>query len=617
MTELPVNIVDKFVQTPGKINLLQLASPAACKDVYMFELYSIRGNHREEFGRCLSRLFEKDNVAFICCCHKADITRLTNDYYPEFNLPTIGNERIIDVRNVAISRRIIKRGLGNTTLANLCRLEGFYLPKDSNIRVGDLFGSTNGELLQRHEGALKYRQRDVEAPLILYERWKCKPILTQRLSQDTNGGISTGLLVDIMPASAESIVPIAFGVIVKVDRFSGSRINLGRGTSKRCEIRVLEVFDDDGIIHFPRNHNNSVRCRCGRFEHGKINDRCDFFRYRHFGAPPFNVVETITRLRKNPVRILTVDNNFEVDNENEGTSCEHVSNTQNPQHQDNSDSDIESDDDCNHVTSDADNDDEVDISNDNDRHHEEQEEEQEEEEVSDSDDSSEVLLNLQLQQGPQLDSIDEAVSGILVPSTETDDMDERETFASFVAETQGDECTEHSVLADEIVQATEYEKIIKAAEEFAINKYGPSCNYEYASSQEEGHEEDDNLLSAEFILFSGILGDAFHVMDRVKVPMHHDFKPAYFRALRAAIFIFNPHDVAKVKKALKIESDPKAWERLLAFNFKIISETVRRRIPEPELLYERVRHVFDYYQDKKDVKKGKPLFDKKPKKNPN
>jgi hypothetical protein len=265
------------------------------------------------------------------------------------------------------------------------------------------------------------------------------------------------------------------------------------------------------------------------------------------------------------------------------------------------------DDDCNHVTSDAENDDEVDISNDNDRH----EEEEEEEEVSDSDDSSEVLLNLQLQQGPLLD-IDEAVSGIL-PSTETDDMDERETFASFVVETQGDECTEHSALAEEIVQATEYEKIIKAAEEFAVNKYGPSCNYEYASSQEEGHEEDDNLLSAEFILFSRILGDAFHVMDRVKVPMHHDFKPAYFRALRAAIFIFNPHDVAKVKKALKIESDPKAWETLLAFNFKIISETVRRRIPEPELLYERVRHVFNYYQDKKDVKKGKPLFDKKAK----
>ena len=98
------------------------------------------------------------------------------------------------------------------------------------------------------------------------------------------------------------------------------------------------------------------------------------------------------------------------------------------------------------------------------------------------------------------------------------------------------------------------------------------------------HEEDDNLLSAEFILFSRILGDAFHVMDQVKVPLHHDFKPAFFRALRAAIFIFNPHDVAKVKKALKIESDPKAWERLLAFNFKFISETVRQRIPDPELL---------------------------------
>lgn len=32
-----------------------------------------------------------------------------------------------------------------------------------------------------------------------------------------------------------------------------------------------------------------------------------------------------------------------------------------------------------------------------------------------------------------------------------------------------------------------------------------------------------------------VLGDAFHVMDRIKVPMHHDFKPSFFRAIQAAI----------------------------------------------------------------------------------
>jgi hypothetical protein len=71
---------------------------------------------------------------------------------------------------------------------------------------------------------------------------------------------------------------------------------------------------------------------------------------------------------------------------------------------------------------------------------------------------------------------------------------------------------------------------------------------------------------------------------------------------------FNPHDVDKLKKVLGIESDPKAWERLLAFKFDFVAQRVRRRIPDADLLYERVKHVFDFYEDKKDAKKGKPLF---------
>ena len=31
-----------------------------------------------------------------------------------------------------------------------------------------------------------------------------------------------------------------------------------------------------------------------------------------------------------------------------------------------------------------------------------------------------------------------------------------------------------------------------------------------------------------------VLGDAFHVMDRIKVSMHHDFKPSFFRAIRGS-----------------------------------------------------------------------------------
>ena len=95
------------------------------------------------------------------------------------------------------------------------------------------------------------------------------------------------------------------------------------------------------------------------------------------------------------------------------------------------------------------------------------------------------------------------------------------------------------------------------------------------------------------------------VLDRVIVPMNCDFKSAFFRALRAAIFKFNPHDLDKLKTALGIESDPKDWERSLAFKIDFKAQRVCQRIPDADLLYDRVKHAFDYYTmhyaDKKDA----------------
>lgn len=90
------------------------------------------------------------------------------------------------------------------------------------------------------------------------------------------------------------------------------------------------------------------------------------------------------------------------------------------------------------------------------------------------------------------------------------------------------------------------------------------------------------------VLLTRVLGDAFHVMDRIKVPMHHDFKPSFFRAIRAAIFVLNPENVHQLKAALRITSN-KQWDKLHAFNFKFVAQRVRRRIPEPEMLYERLK----------------------------
>lgn len=65
---------------------------------------------------------------------------------------------------------------------------------------------------------------------------------------------------------------------------------------------------------------------------------------------------------------------------------------------------------------------------------------------------------------------------------------------------------------------------------------------------------DENELSKQ--VFSRVLGDGFHAMDRVKVPTRHDFKAAHFRALRGAIFIMDSGDLKRVKRVLqkRIES---------------------------------------------------------------
>jgi uncharacterized membrane protein YccC len=44
-----------------------------------------------------------------------------------------------------------------------------------------------------------------------------------------------------------------------------------------------------------------------------------------------------------------------------------------------------------------------------------------------------------------------------------------------------------------------------------------------------------------------VLGDAFHFMDRIKVPTHHEYKAAYFHALRSAFFICHEHYLDLVK----------------------------------------------------------------------
>ena len=110
-------------------------------------------------------------------------------------------------------------------------------------------------------------------------------------------------------------------------------------------------------------------------------------------------------------------------------------------------------------------------------------------------------------------------------------------------------------------------------------------------------------------VFSCVLGDAFHFMDRPKVPVHHDTKKAYFVALRDAWFVF---DAAKLEDARRVlrqkgKSDTDI-EAMMYYSFSYFRERVPRIVPPPSVHYHRVRAVFELFGPKVDAETGKSLF---------
>jgi hypothetical protein len=127
-------------------------------------------------------------------------------------------------------------------------------------------------------------------------------------------------------------------------------------------------------------------------------------------------------------------------------------------------------------------------------------------------------------------------------------------------------------------------------------------------------------------LFSSVLGDLFHAMDRAKVGIHHPFKKGYYVALRDAVFAWDPLElealkhkmrvregfpwadlsgVAREKQAAAVES---AITKRMYFDSKYFKDRVRRRVLPADHLYARVRAVYAYYGRQEDPETNKPLF---------
>ena len=111
------------------------------------------------------------------------------------------------------------------------------------------------------------------------------------------------------------------------------------------------------------------------------------------------------------------------------------------------------------------------------------------------------------------------------------------------------------------------------------------------------------------IVFSCVLGDHFHAMDRMWVPTHHEHKKGYFYSLMEGFFQWDPDDLERVRDVL-IRSGwtDDEFESTLFYKPSFFRRRVKRIALPPHKLYYRVRAVFVAFGDKTDSKTGRPLF---------
>jgi hypothetical protein len=124
----------------------------------------------------------------------------------------------------------------------------------------------------------------------------------------------------------------------------------------------------------------------------------------------------------------------------------------------------------------------------------------------------------------------------------------------------------------------------------------------------EGLDEPPDLIED---VFSAVLGDPWHGMDRPKVAVKHEYKKPYFYALMNAFFAWDENKLKKVIDVLlKAGWTINQLETMLYFNPDFFRTRVERMILPPRQLYWRVRAVYVRFGDKIDSKTGLPLFNK-------
>lgn len=543
--------------TQGDVNIVTIGSNAVNYTIIL-ELYNFTGNphHLERIGTKLRAIFMLPVAAITGCRQKQDYNKL-QDQYKKFDLPDTSKKLMEDVSLMALNRGLVKKGRGTSTLQALCRGQKRYLKKPVHVRVGEVFASTNGSLSLE---ARKYCQMDVESTLLLHSIYSGIPDRTLRA---TTANLPIGTVVDIMPGHESAVDPIAQGVVRQVGGSVWAQ-NKMKIRKDRVLVEVTEVYDGKGLIHYPSTDSDTRKCACKRLTHGKIGETCDFYLFSQLGPPPFNIMELKSRLRIKRDEYPYPPSIYSSESETTPTP------TPTPL-----------------VVFETKNDDlldpkEVDESGDAELGG-----------LVDIDDDDDASIEEDSVDGDDMPGITPEAAEIIKGVADGEDID-----VGLVEDVEEDqELSEKQIRMALNEDFTErLEKLIEEADKAAGGLLD--------------HDDEDNIPLEELgskAKYKSVLGDAFHFMDRAKLPMHHEYKALFFRALRAAMFILNKEDVAKVKKVL--ENKPgMTWEKALTFNFDYIAARVRRTVPPASILYNRMLAVFDFFKDRKDSDTGHVLF---------
>lgn len=132
-----------------------------------------------------------------------------------------------------------------------------------------------------------------------------------------------------------------------------------------------------------------------------------------------------------------------------------------------------------------------------------------------------------------------------------------------------------------------------------------------ASSARSGTDIVDQVQASSFsyqddAIRSRVLGDIWHLMDQFKVSIHHGMRRPFSRALRDALFLPDPADKAAVEDVLRKRDV--SWNTMVLSKSDWVWRRVRRFVPKPQVLFERVSEVLQTYGPIKDATTGQPLF---------